>query len=153
MTKPRLLFAAFCVCAVWLGAPRAQTQTAPAAVETVIQAGRLIDGTSTTVRERVTIVVRGDKVIGVQDGFQAPAGARVIDLRTSTVMPGLIDTHTHITGEGTGNAARHRTNLVRQILIRSDSVPTRRIASRSDDVSLGACRTESWVPFWAPFSA
>jgi len=40
----------------------------------------------------------------VQDGFQAPAGTRVIDLRTSTVLPGFIDAHTHITGEGTGNA-------------------------------------------------
>ena len=40
----------------------------------------------------------------VQDGLQTPAGARVIDLRTSTVLPGFIDAHTHITGEGTGNA-------------------------------------------------
>ena len=102
MTRPRsLLFAALCACAVSLGTPSAQSQ---APTDIVIQAGRLIDGTSTTVRERVTIVVRGDKVTGVQDGFQAPAGARVIDLRTSTVMPGLIDAHTHITGEGTGNA-------------------------------------------------
>jgi imidazolonepropionase-like amidohydrolase len=48
--------------------------------------------------------VAGDRIAGVQDGFQSPAGARVIDLRTATVMPGLIDAHTHITGEGTGNA-------------------------------------------------
>ena len=74
------------------------------AIETAVQAGRLIDGLSTSVRERMTVLVRGDRITGVQDGWQAPAGARVIDLRSSTIMPGLIDAHTHITGEGTGNA-------------------------------------------------
>ena len=74
------------------------------AVEAAVQAGRLIDGVTTTVRERVTVLVGGGRIVAVQDGWQAPAGARVIDLRTSTVMPGLIDAHTHITGEGTGNA-------------------------------------------------
>src|SRR6187401_2988848 len=91
-------------CALVTLAPlRGQPQPA-AAVEIAVQAGRLINGTSATVRERATVLIGGGKVIDVQDGFQAPAGARVIDLRTSTVMPGLIDTHTHITGEGTGNA-------------------------------------------------
>jgi len=83
---------------LWLSA-----QTAPRA-DVAIQAGRLIDGTGTTLRERATIVVSGDRITSVQDGFQSPPGARVIDLRTSTVLPGLIDAHTHITGEGTGNA-------------------------------------------------
>ena len=79
-----------------------QTQTP--AVEIAVQAGRLIDAVSATPRERVTVLVAGGRIVSVQDGFQAPAGARVIDLRTSTVLPGLIDAHTHITGEGTGNA-------------------------------------------------
>jgi len=95
------VFVAVCACTLWLGPAQGQSQQA---VEVAVQAGRLIDGTSTAVRERVTVLIGGGKVISVQDGFQAPAGARVIDLRTSTVMPGLIDAHTHITGEGTGNA-------------------------------------------------
>ena len=95
------VFVAVCAFALWLGPAQGQSQQA---VEVAVQAGRLIDGTSTTVRERVTVLIGGGKVISVQDGFQAPAGVRVIDLRTSTVMPGLIDAHTHITGEGTGNA-------------------------------------------------
>jgi imidazolonepropionase-like amidohydrolase len=85
---------------VWLTAGRSQTATA----EIAVQAGRLIDGVATTPRQNVTILVGGGKVVGIQDGFVAPAGARVLDLRTSTVLPGFIDAHTHITGEGTGNA-------------------------------------------------
>jgi len=90
-----------CLCAVALVSVRSQAQPP---VEVAVQAGRLIDGTSTSVRQNVTVLVGGGKVLSVQDGFQAPAGARVIDLKTSTVMPGLIDAHTHITGEGQGNA-------------------------------------------------
>src|SRR6188508_3291386 len=90
------------VSGTWLVSAQSQTQTPSA--EIAVQAGRLIDGVSTSARQNVTVLVGGGKVISVQDGFQAPAGARVIDLRTSTVLPGFIDAHTHITGEGTGNA-------------------------------------------------
>jgi imidazolonepropionase-like amidohydrolase len=84
----------------WLGLG----QGSSVKVETVIQAGRLIDGVGTAPRERASILVAGDRIVAVQDGWQAPPGAKVIDLRSSTVLPGLIDCHTHITGEGTGNA-------------------------------------------------
>jgi imidazolonepropionase-like amidohydrolase len=84
----------------WLAVASAQQQPATVA----IQAGRLIDGVGTSPRGQSTIVVTGDRIVRVEDGFTTPAGARVIDLRTSTVMPGFIDSHTHITGEGTGNA-------------------------------------------------
>jgi imidazolonepropionase-like amidohydrolase len=102
MTRARVsMLTTVGLCAVALVSVRSQSQPA---VEVAVQAGRLIDGTSTNVRQNVTVLVGGGKVLSVQDGFQAPAGARVIDLRTSTVMPGLIDAHTHITGEGQGNA-------------------------------------------------
>jgi imidazolonepropionase-like amidohydrolase len=81
-----------------------QGQTTSPKVDIAIQAGRLIDGVAATARGQSTILIGGDRIVAVQDGLQAPAGARVIDLRTATVLPGFIDAHTHITGEGTSNA-------------------------------------------------
>jgi imidazolonepropionase-like amidohydrolase len=71
---------------------------APAAAkDLVIHAGRLIDGTGKAPRAQVSILVHDDRITGVEAGFSAPKGAEVIDLSTSTVLPGLIDDHVHIT--------------------------------------------------------
>lgn len=63
----------------------------------VIHAGRLIDGVSAAPRERVTVVVSENKIVSVTGGFLAPAGEQqLIDLRSSTLMPGLMDMHSHV---------------------------------------------------------
>jgi imidazolonepropionase-like amidohydrolase len=77
-------------------------QTAPAAAVTVIKAGTLIDGRSEAARTNQVIIIRGDRIESVGDAASAriPAGATVIDLSHATVLPGLIDTHTHIFLQG-----------------------------------------------------
>ncbi len=67
---------------------------------TLIHAGRLIDGKSDSVAEKVTVVVSDNKIVKIAKGYQKPGdGESVIDLKSHTLMPGLMDMHTHLTGE------------------------------------------------------
>ena len=68
---------------------------------TVIKAGTLIDGKSAQPRTNQVIVIRGNRIESVGGASAAiPAGANVIDLSNMTVLPGLIDSHTHIFLQG-----------------------------------------------------
>lgn len=64
--------------------------------DTVIHAGTLIDGVSAAPRQNVSITIRDDKIVAVENGFTTPSGAHVIDLSGSTVLPGFIDCHVHV---------------------------------------------------------
>lgn len=67
---------------------------------TLIHAGRVIDGVSERTQRERTIVVEGNRITAVEAGYRAPReGDRVIDLRNSTLMPGLMDMHVHLTSE------------------------------------------------------
>ena len=69
---------------------------------TVIRAGTLIDGKSDSPRRDQVIVIRGNRIDSVSDAASAriPSGSTVIDLSRATVLPGLIDSHTHIFLQG-----------------------------------------------------
>lgn len=70
-------------------------QPAPEPV-TVIHAGTLMAEPGKPVMRNASIIVRGSKIAEVRDGFADVPGARVVDLRASTVLPGLIDSHVHL---------------------------------------------------------
>ncbi len=80
-----------------VGNLHAQSAPPSAAALTVIRAGVLIDGASDTPRRNQLIFVRGEHIEKVTEGSAPiPASAKVIDLSEATVLPGLIDSHTHI---------------------------------------------------------
>ncbi len=80
-----------------LALPSAATADTPT---TLIHAGRvLIDPASGKVESAKTLVIQSGKVAAIRDGYVSEPGAAVVDLKSAFVLPGLIDSHVHLTGE------------------------------------------------------
>ncbi|WP_179319069.1 metal-dependent hydrolase family protein [Winogradskyella helgolandensis] len=71
------------------------------AQNTYLHCGKLVDTKSGKVLKEKTIVVSGDKIISIEDGYINPTNSEdvTIDLKSKTIMPGLIDMHVHLEGE------------------------------------------------------
>ncbi len=81
-------------------------QTGQSVASIAVRAGRLYDGKSDRLLANQVVLIEGDKIteVGPSDRVKIPAGAVELDLTHSTVLPGLIDAHTHLflTGESAG---------------------------------------------------
>jgi imidazolonepropionase-like amidohydrolase len=71
-----------------------------------IRAAHLFDANSGTMRDNAVVVIRGDRITDVGAAAQIPAGARVIDLGSATILPGMIDAHVHVNTGGATQAQR-----------------------------------------------
>jgi imidazolonepropionase-like amidohydrolase len=79
------------------GAAALAGATAANAETYAIQAGKLIVDAAQPARGNSTVIVENGRISRIDTGFTAPAGAIVVDERSRTVMPGLIDVHVHLT--------------------------------------------------------
>jgi len=107
---------------------------APAPQQVLIKAGRLIDGRSQQVQTNVGILIDGERIKAVGPLAQIQgqaANARVIDLTQMTVLPGLIDAHTHLLLQGDVTSQDYEDQLLKQ------STPYRAIlAARNARIAL-----------------
>jgi imidazolonepropionase-like amidohydrolase len=87
----------------------------------VIRAGKLIDVRNGRVLAGQSILIEGERIKAVGANIQTPDGARVIDLGKSTVLPGLIDNHTHVLLHGDVTADDYAEQLLKE------SIPYRAI--------------------------
>ncbi|WP_271164812.1 amidohydrolase family protein [Brevundimonas intermedia] len=81
-------------------------QVSPIQATTFVEAGRLLaDPSNGVVQRGKTLVIRGNQVVEIRDGFVGdPSQGAVVNLRESFVLPGLIDSHVHLTGQQNPNS-------------------------------------------------
>ncbi len=95
-TRGASICATVALATIWATSGFAQSDPAAGSI-TLVQAGRLLanpaDG---KIETNKTVVIRDGQVVEVRDGFVTEPGAKVIDLRGSFVLPGLIDSHVHL---------------------------------------------------------
>ena len=87
------------VAAVVFVAPAIRAAQAPTAQVTILKAAQLIDGTGAAPIRPAMIRIEGDRIVEVGTTVRIGPGARVVDLGDVTLLPGLIDLHTHLTGD------------------------------------------------------
>jgi imidazolonepropionase-like amidohydrolase len=132
------------------------SETAPAA--TIIHAGRFIDGRSDEIQTEISIVIEGGKITEVVKGFINPASDdRLIDLSKQTVMPGLMDMHTHLIGQHSKEAYTEkffmeesdyalRSTMFARATLMAGFTTVRELGDNGiNSVSLRRAITEGWI--------
>src|SRR6202521_3763411 len=110
---------------------RAQDKAQAPSKKLAVRAGRLIDGKNDTPIANALILVEGDKIVSVAAGGSAPAGVPLIDLSKATVLPGFVDTHTHVLLQGDITEEDYDAQLLKE------SIPYRAIlAARNARIAL-----------------
>lgn len=81
----------------------ALAQQAPAPKRVAVRAAQMIDPVSGTTVKNAVVLIEGDRVKAAGANLAVPAGTEVVDLGSSTLLPGLIDMHAHVTSQPSGN--------------------------------------------------
>jgi imidazolonepropionase-like amidohydrolase len=93
----KLLFAV-ALLALMIGLPLPAQVAQPAARRTAIRVARLIDGRGGVPMRDAVVLIEGERIVDAGVKLRIPADADIIDLAGATLLPGLIDCHTHIAG-------------------------------------------------------
>ena len=75
-----------------------------------LKAARMFDGKSNTLVQNAVVVVKANKIVDAGSNIPIPVGAQVIDLGDSTLCPGFMDAHTHLTLDYSGDYNQRRLN-------------------------------------------
>ena len=129
----RITIAACALILIAAAATNAQNPQAPSSQKKpiAIRAGKLIDGKSDNAIANALILIEDGKIASVTPGGSPPSGVAVIDLSNATVLPGLIDAHTHILLQGDVTEEDYDVQLLKQ------SIPYRAIlAARNARIAL-----------------
>ena len=101
----RLLTSWILVLATLISAPSTWART-------IVHAGNLIDGRSEEALEQQSLIIEGNRIVEIKAGFvEGRDGDEILDLRQHTVLPGLMDMHTHLTNQGSKDSYNERTRL------------------------------------------
>ena len=111
------------ICAVGLQQLAGQEKPKEPPKKVAVRAGRLIDSNGDAPIANALILIEGDQIVSVTAGGSAPAGVELIDLSKATVLPGLVDAHTHLLLNGDITAEDYDVQLLKQ------SIPYRAILS------------------------
>lgn len=87
----------------------------PASAKTIVlKAARLFDGQNDRLQAPGLVVIQDGQITAVGPGAALPAGAEIIDLGDATLLPGLMDAHTHLTSEATADWKQDRLDILKK---------------------------------------